>query len=91
MLGPDDTYDYDHLDEDEEGISVAEKRKAVADGKKRQETAFGCSLILGLDEDDSSELRSYYGNRLGSSLSQCDKCIYNWHMGRKAFLKKLSE
>ncbi|CAG8951349.1 hypothetical protein HYFRA_00008099 [Hymenoscyphus fraxineus] len=91
MQGPDDSHDYSNPDEDEEDFTAAEKQKAIADGKLREDVAFGASLILGLDENEAPESRTFYVNGLGSLLSHCDQCVSNWHMSRKAFLKKLSE
>jgi senataxin len=47
--------------------------------------------ILGMDPEHSGTLREDYIQRLDQLLKACDKCVHNWHLGRKAFLKECSE
>ena len=72
-------------------MSIEAKYKLVEDAKKRHNTAYKFSLIVGLGEDVSEGLRDTYVSNLNNALSSCDKCVRNWHMGRKAYLKDLAE
>jgi senataxin len=87
----DDQVDYDNLDEAEEDMSPETKRELVQDAKRRHEVAYKYSLIFGLSPEISGRLLESYTQRLNKLLTTCDKCVHNWHMGRKAYLKELAE
>jgi senataxin len=86
-----DQSDYDHPDEAEEDISPETKHELIQDAKRRHGVAYKYSLILGLDPGISGHLLDDYTRRLNKLLRTCDKCVHNWHMGRKAYLKELAE
>ena len=86
-----DPVDYDNPDEAEEDASPELKHKLIQDAKRRHEVAYKYSLVLGLAPEVSGRLLEDYTSRLNELLTVCDKCIHNWHMGRKAHLKELSE
>jgi senataxin len=71
-------------------VSAETKQKLIKESQKRLEVAYKFSLILGFEEE-SGRLREEYIERLDKLLTTCDKCVYNWHMGRKAYLKELAE
>ncbi|KUJ23532.1 uncharacterized protein LY89DRAFT_680273 [Mollisia scopiformis] len=85
----DDPVDYDNPDE-EEDMSFETKKELIADWKSRQAVAYKYSLILGLGAEISGRLLDAYTKRLNELLTSCDKCVHNWHLGRKAYLKELS-
>ena len=87
----DDPIDYENPDEAEEETSVETKRELIQDAKRRHNVAYKYSLILGMDPEHSGTLREDYIQRLDQLLKACDKCVHNWHLGRKAFLKECSE
>jgi senataxin len=87
----DDHIDYAHPDEAEEDMSPETKRELILDGKRRHKTAYKYSMIFGLAPEDTGGMREDYTLRLNQLLTTCDKCDYNWHMGRKAYLKEISE
>jgi senataxin len=67
------------------------KLKLIQDAKRRHEVAYKYSLILGLSPDVSGVLLENYTQRLNKLFTSCDKCVHNWQMGRKAYLKELAE
>ncbi|CZR51539.1 related to SEN1 protein [Phialocephala subalpina] len=87
----DDDVNYDDPDEAEEEVSLETKRELIEEAKRRHEVAYKYSLILGLAPDVSGRLLHEYTLRLNELLTSCDKCVHNWHLGRKAYLKDLSE
>ncbi|TVY93187.1 putative ATP-dependent helicase [Lachnellula willkommii] len=84
----DDDIDYGHPDAAEEDMSPETKQEAIQAAKERHDVAYKYSLVLGMDFTPEQE---DYRENLDSMLKSCDKCVYNWHMGRKAYLRKLSE
>lgn len=86
----DDAVDYNHPDESEEDMSAETKREYVADGKRRRDFSYRYSIVLGLSEEFRGEQDKYIAN-LHQHLKVCDKCVINWHMGRKGYLKELQE
>lgn len=84
----DDDIDYGHPDEAEEDMSPETKREAIQAAKERHDVAYKYSLVLGMDLTPEQE---DYRENLDNMLKSCDKCVYNWHMGRKAYLRELSE
>ncbi|RKF61890.1 Helicase SEN1 [Erysiphe neolycopersici] len=87
----DDYLDYTNLNETEGDIDSAKKKEILKDSKKRHEVAYKCSLVLGLAPEQAGRMLEEYTQRLNQLLSSCDKCVYNWHLGRREFLKELSE
>ena len=87
----DDPVDYDNPDEAEEDMSPETKQELIQDAKRRHQVAYKYSLILGLGQEISGHLLEDYTLRLNKLLTTCDKCVHNWHMGRKPYLKELAE
>jgi senataxin len=87
----DDFIDYAHPDEAEEEMSPDTKRELIHDAKRRHNVAYKYSIILGLDPEYTVGMRDDYVNRLNHLLKTCDKCGYNWHMGRKGYVKEITE
>lgn len=87
----DDAVNYDNPDEAEEEMSTETKHELIQDAKRRHTVAYKFSLILGLDREISGQLLTDYTQRLNRLFTQCDKCVRNWHRGRKAYLKELAE
>jgi senataxin len=87
----DDHIDYDNPDEAEEDMSSETKQELIQDAKRRHEVAYKYSLILGLAPEISGNMLEDYTSRLNRLLTTCDKCVHNWHMGRKRYLKELAE
>jgi SEN1 N terminal len=87
----DDHIDYDNPSEPEEDMSPETKLELIQDTKRRHDVAYKYSLILGLSPDIAGVLLVDYTDRLNMLLTTCDKCVHNWHMGRKAYLKELTE
>jgi senataxin len=86
----DDHIDYDNPDEAEEDMSLETKKELIEDAKRRHEVAYRYSLILGLAPAISGRLLDDYTQQLNKLLTTCDKCVHNWHMGRKPYLKELA-
>ncbi|KAG0651762.1 tRNA-splicing endonuclease positive effector [Hyphodiscus hymeniophilus] len=84
-----DHIDYDHPFEPEEDMSPETKLELIQDAKRRHDVAYKYSLIFGLSPDVSGVLSKDYAQRLDLLLTTCDKCIRNWHIGRKPYLKDL--
>jgi senataxin len=72
-------------------MSVEEKLRVIQVAKRRHKVAYKYALVFGLSPDVSGVLLEQYMNRLTGLLTNCDKCVRNWHMGRKAYLKDLAE
>lgn len=72
-------------------MSLEAKRETIADAKRRHRVAYKLSLILGLDHEVAGDKLDHYTSQLNHLLTTCDKCVRGWHMGRKAYLKELSE
>ncbi|CAD6502733.1 BgTH12-05323 [Blumeria graminis f. sp. triticale] len=87
----DDYVDYSNLDETEDEVTPEKKQELIRDSKDRHKVAYKCSLVLGLAPEQAGRMLEEYKQQLNHLLSRCDKCVYNWHFGRRAFLKELSE
>jgi senataxin len=89
----DDPVNYDTPDEvdPDEDITLAQKKQRITDSKERYRVAYECILSLGLSDDEAGPLRSQYLEGLGRLLSQCDKCVRNYHIGRKRYLTDLGQ
>ncbi|PBP19231.1 hypothetical protein BUE80_DR009848 [Diplocarpon rosae] len=86
-----DPLDYEQLNENEEDISPEEKRELIREGRLRHSVAYKYSLVFGMDTETYGDLINPYHFRWNQLLAGCDKCVYNWHLGRKPYLKELSE
>lgn len=86
-----DYADYSHPDDADEDMSAETKKELIQDAQRRQAVAYKSSLIIGLDPDAGGPMVVYYLERLNTLLTSCDKCVHNWHIGRKAYLKELAE
>lgn len=87
----DDPADYDNPDDDEEDMSHETKEEIIEESKRRHDVAYRYSTIIGISPEVSGRLLTAYTTRLHKILMHCDKCVHNWHLGRKAHLKYLSE
>lgn len=87
----DDPVDYDKPDQPEEEMSPETKHELIEDAKKRHDIAYRSSLITGLDQEIAGRMLQDYIIKLNGQLANCDKCVRNWHQGRKAYLKHLAE
>ncbi|RKF64463.1 putative ATP-dependent helicase C29A10.10c [Golovinomyces cichoracearum] len=87
----DDFIDYTNLEETEEDVSIDDKKERLDAFEKRYQVAYKCSLVLGMAPEQAGRMLKEYTGRLNQLLSSCDKCVYNWHLGRRAFLKEMSE
>ncbi len=86
-----DYTDYDHPDEPDDNISAEVKQKLIGDSKKRHNVAYQYALVFGESPDVVGNMVDDYLKKLNKLLSACDKCVHNWHMGRKAFLADVAE
>jgi senataxin len=87
----DDPVDYDHPDQEETDISQETKLERIQDAQTRHQKAYRYAVVLGLAPDIAGRALEDYISKLDRLLSNCDKCVHNWHLGRKAYLKELSE
>jgi len=71
-------------------MSAETKRETIQDAKRRHNVAYRYSLILGMPDELAGNLRDQYTQRLDDLLTTCDKCIHNWHLGRKPYLKDVA-
>lgn len=86
-----DYVDYSHPDEAEDDTSAGTKKELIQAAQRRQTVAYKYSLAMGLDRDAGGSMVADYVGRLNRLLTSCDKCVHNWHIGRKAYLKELAE
>ncbi|RDW92450.1 hypothetical protein BP5796_01844 [Coleophoma crateriformis] len=90
-----DEADYDDLETVDDVVDLTTKDKRKKDARERQNAAYKFSLIFGLDAGDAGDtfqtMLDFYTQRLNELLTVCDKCVRNYHMGRKAYLKSLAE
>lgn len=87
----DDYIDYDNPDEAEEDMSPETKQELIQDAKRRYEVAYKYTVVLGLTPELSKDMLEDYTELLHGQLANCDKCIHNWHIGRKPHIKELQE
>ena len=71
-------------------MSPETKLELIQDAKRRHDVAYKYALIFGLHPDVSGVLLTDYTLRLTKLFTTCDKCVRNWHMGRKQYLKELA-
>lgn len=72
-------------------MSAETKQEQIRDAKIRHEKAYRYAVVLGLSPEIAGRSLEDYTRRLNALLSICDKCVHNWHLGRKTYLKELSE
>lgn len=72
-------------------MSAETKKELIQDSKIRHQKAYRYSVVLGLAPEVAGRALEDYIKRLDRLLTTCDKCVHNWHLGRKAYLKELSE
>ena len=87
----DDDSNYEDIQTVDDSISPGEKLRLVNDAKERQNTAYQFCLVFAFSADDVGEWQQEHLIRLTNSLTRCDRCVRNYHRGRKQFLKALSE
>lgn len=87
----DDPTDYDQPDQADADMSVETKKELIQDSKIRHQKAYRYSVVLGLAPEVAGRALEDYIKKLDRLLTICDKCVHNWHLGRKAYLKELSE
>ncbi|RWA06441.1 hypothetical protein EKO27_g8658 [Xylaria grammica] len=73
------------------GISPGEKQQRIEDGQARLDLMYNCSLILGLDLEAAGNHRLDFDSRCNAFLKTCAGCVRNWHKGRAAFLKDITQ
>ncbi|CAN8100170.1 unnamed protein product [Discula destructiva] len=88
-------------DEDEEdyaspgppvtAITLAEKAQRIQESQGRRNLTYELTLLLGITHDMSRGWIEPWTEAIERCLTKCDACILNYHMQRKAFLKKLRE
>ena len=86
-----DHIDYDHPFEAEDDMRPETKLELIQAAKRRHDVAYKYSLIFGLSPDVSGILLENYSRRMTELFTSCDKCVRNWHIGRKSYLKELTE
>jgi senataxin len=47
-------------------------------------------MVYGLSEEEAADWQERYRKRSNELLTTCDRCVRNWHIGRKRFLKEIS-
>jgi senataxin len=72
-------------------MSPETKHELIHGAKRRYNVAYKYSLVFGLSREIFGREMDDYTCRLNQLLTTCDKCVYNWHMGRKAYLKEIQE
>jgi len=70
-------------------VAVQETQARAAAAEDRLQKASWTSLILGIKEDQASRWRPEWIARTENFLTDCDDCVRNWHMGRKALRNRL--
>lgn len=93
-----DSTNYDDLDYDDDaedgGTTSAEKKVRIENWRTRQSFAYKMSVYYGLQEDDAGEVSSItemFETKKQGLLTKCDSCVKHYHLGRKGYLKYLSE
>ncbi|TDZ34209.1 Helicase SEN1 [Colletotrichum spinosum] len=86
-----DFEDYEDLTTDGDDVSVEQKKKRVEEGKKRLDIVYWTSLLLAYGKDKAGVWLTEWGNRMALNLHNCDKCVLNWHMHRKQYLRTFAE
>jgi senataxin len=96
----DDPLNYDDPDvydaeAEEEHVTSAQKAKLIDDGDERLKIAyelFELHIFEIVDMGDALvDAKMDHRSRTLDLLTTCDRCVRNYHMGRKPFLKEFSE
>ncbi|KAL3303993.1 helicase sen1 [Colletotrichum asianum] len=87
----DDYEDYDDVDSAGEEISALQKKERVEAWKKRLDIVYWTSLLLAYGKDKAGVWLEEWGKRMAINLHNCDKCVMNWHMHRKKYLRVFAE
>jgi len=96
----DDPLNYDDPDAsdveaEEEDVTSAQKAKLIDEGNERLVIAYKLFELHIFEMADMGDalLDARLGHRARSQglLTTCDRCVRNYHMGRKHFLKEFSE
>ncbi len=96
----DDAINYDdpgasEAQAEEEHLTSTQKAKLIAEGDERLETAYKLFELHMFEmadmEDALLDARMDHRGRSQDLLTSCDRCVRNYHMGRKPFLKEFSE
>jgi senataxin len=90
-LNDEDSEDYDHPDEEGNEITAKEKVERVAKSRKRIETTYYLSLLLGINSDVLQTAFEVWTDRIQTCLHKCEKCVRTWHSMRNGFLKVMIE
>lgn len=83
---PDDEEDYENVSDNDHA-----KHKLIQEGKDRIQITYWCMLVNGMGKDKFEAEREELKKRLNQWFRRCDKCIMNWHMYRKSFLREFAE
>lgn len=86
-LSDDDDEDYDDLTESSEEVSLEEKKQRVEDGNDRLDVTYWNCLLMAYGHDGGGEFLRQWNKRVEQNLHSCDKCVTNWHMNRKKYLR----
>lgn len=96
----DDPLNYDDLsisdaEAEEEHITSAQKAKLIDEGDERLKIAYKLFEIHIFEMADMGDAlvdaKLDHRGRSQDLLTTCDRCVRNYHMGRKPFLKEFSE
>ena len=91
-------YDDPEVSEDEaeeEHITSVQKAELISESDKRLKTAYKLFELQIYELADMGntllDARMEHRSRSQDLLTTCDRCVRNYHMGRKSFLKEFSE
>jgi senataxin len=96
----DDPLNYDdpdasEIEAEEEHVTSAQKAKLVEAGDERLKVAYKLFELHVFEmnemQDAMLDARMYHRSRSQELLTTCDRCVRNYHMDRKPFLKEFSE
>lgn len=71
-------------------MTSAQKAELIVEGHRRAQIAYRLCMVYGLSEEEVADWQESYRKRSNEFLTTCDRCVRNWHMGRKRFLKELT-
>ncbi|KAG7138890.1 hypothetical protein HYQ45_003936 [Verticillium longisporum] len=83
----DDEEDYDDPAASDT-LSADDKKKRIQDGQDRIEIVYWTSLLMAYGKDKAGVWLSDWTDRMATYMHTCDKCVLNWHMNRKKFIRK---
>lgn len=70
-------------------MTLQEKEQFIRNGEMRIDAAYRLALAYGLPEDEAGDLQDFYHNHSTECLTTCDRCVRNYHIHRKTWLKEL--